>query len=62
MASTSSGVVVGPSLQPTGLRMPAQNSMWAPSSWRVRSPIQTMCAEASYQSPVSVSRRVSASS
>ena len=36
--------------------------MWAPSSWRVRSPIHSMWAEQSYQAPVSESCRVSASS
>ena len=45
-----------------GCGCPRRNSTWAPSSWRVRSPIHTMCAEQSYQSPVRESRRVSASS
>ena len=39
----------------SGCRRRARNSTWAPSSWRVRSPIQSMCAEQSYQSPVSES-------
>ena len=54
------GVAVGPSLTPSGLWTPEKNSTCAPSSSRVRSPIQSMCAEQSYQSPVSESRRVSA--
>ena len=49
------GVAVGPSLTPIGLWTPAKNSTCAPSSWRVRSPIQSMWAEQSYQSPVSES-------
>ena len=61
-ASTDSAVAEGPSLQPIGLPTPRRNSTWAPSSWRVRSPIHSMWAEQSYQSPVSESRRVSASS
>ena len=61
-STTSSGVAVGPSLTPIGLCTPEKNSTCAPSSSRVRSPIQSMCAEQSYQSPVSESRRVSASS
>ena len=61
-STTSSGVAVGPSLQPIGLWTPEKNSTCAPSSCRVRSPIQSMCAEQSYQSPVVESRRVSPSS
>ena len=61
-STTSSAVAVGPSLTPSGLLTPAKNSTCAPPSWRVRSPIQSMCAEQSYQSPVSESFRVSASS
>ena len=57
-STTSSGVAAGPSLTPSGLCTPAKNSTCAPSGWRVRSPIQSMCAEQSYQSPVSESRRV----
>ena len=45
----------GRSCTPIGLLMPERNSTWAPSSWRVRSPTQTMWAEQSYQSPVSES-------
>src|SRR5450756_2989554 len=56
-SSTCSEVALGPSLTPTGLFTPEKNSTWAPSGWRVRSPIQSMCAEQSYQSPVSESRR-----
>ena len=50
-ATASSGVAVGPSLTPIGLRHPEKNSTCAPSSSRVRSPIQSMCAEQSYGSP-----------
>ena len=48
-----------PSFTPIGLWTPAKNATWAPSAARVRSPIQSMCAEQSYQSPVRESRRVS---
>ena len=61
-STTSSGVAVGPSLTPIGLCTPEKNSTCAPSSCRVRSPIQSRCAEQSYQSPVSESLRVSPSS
>ena len=61
-STISSGVAVGPTFSPSGLCTPEKNSTWAPSGWRVRSPIQSMCAEQSYQSPVVESRRVSASS
>ena len=61
-SSTSSGVAVGPTLTPSGLWTPEKNSTCAPSGWRVRSPIQSMWAEQSYQSPVRESRRVSDSS
>ena len=61
-ATTSSGVQLGPTLQPTGLLMPETNSTCAPSSCRVRSPTQIMWAEQSYQSPVSESMRVRHSS
>ncbi len=61
-STTSSGVALGPSLTPMGLRTPVRKRTCAPSSWRVRSPIQSRCAEQSYQSPVSESRRVRASS
>ena len=57
-AVTSAAVAVGPSLTPSGLWTPAKKATWAPSAARVRSPIQSMCAEQSYQSPVSESRRV----
>ena len=38
------GVLVGPSFTPMGLRMPRRYSTWAPSRPRVRSPIQSMWA------------------
>ncbi len=60
--TASQGVVEGPSLTPMGLRTCEANSMWAPSSWRVRSPIQIMWPEVSYSWPVRLSVRVSASS
>lgn len=60
--SASSTVVVGPSLMPSGLAICEQNSMCAWSSWRVRSPIQTMWPEVSYSLPVRESVRVSAPS
>ena len=44
-ARASSAVAVGPSLQPIGLRMWRKYSTCAPSSCRVRSPIQTMCPD-----------------
>ena len=56
-AIASSAVVVGPSLTPIGLRMWRSSSTWAPSSWRVRSPIQTKWPDTSYGSSV---RRVDA--
>jgi len=61
-SSTKVGSVVGPTLQPMGLPTPRRNSTCELSSWRVRSPIQSMCAEQSYQAPVSESSLVSASS
>ncbi len=62
-SSTSSrGLALGPTLKPSGLCTPAKKAACAPSGCRVRSPIQSMCAEQSYQSPVSESRRVSPSS
>ena len=61
-STTSAGVAAGPILTPSGLLTPAKNSTCAPPASCVRSPIQSMCAEQSYQSPVSESRRVSASS
>ena len=39
-ASNSSGVIDGPTFTPIGLAMPRKYSTWAPSSCRVRSPIQ----------------------
>ena len=39
--SRSSGSSDGPHLRPIGFLMPRQNSTWAPSSWRVRSPIHS---------------------
>ena len=53
---------IGPSLTASGLCTPEKNSTWASSIPRVRSPIQSRCAEQQYQSPVVESRRVSASS
>ena len=47
-AIASSAVVVGPSLTPIGFWMWLSSSTWAPSSWRVRSPIQTKWLETSY--------------
>ncbi|MNJ50488.1 hypothetical protein D3C77_457600 [compost metagenome] len=58
--SRSSAVMVGPHLTPMGLEMPRMNSMWAPSNWRVRSPIHSMWAEVSNHSPDAPSRRVRA--
>ena len=55
-ATSSSGVVVGPTLAPIGLWTPERNSTCAPSSCRVRSPTQRKCAEQAYQSPVVESR------
>ena len=52
--------MVGPHFRPIGLRMPRMNSTWAPSGWRVRSPIHSMCAEVSNHSPVAPSCRVRA--
>ena len=46
----------------SGCCTPRANSTWAPSSWRVRSPIHSRWAEVSYQSPVVESTRVIASS
>ena len=43
MASTSSAVVVGPSLQPTGFWMPRTELHVGAVELPVRSPIQTMC-------------------
>jgi hypothetical protein len=61
-ASASSGDVVGPSLTPIGLRIRDSSSTWAPSSWRVRSPIQRKCPDTSYGCWVRESMRVSACS
>ena len=60
--SVSSVESDGPHLKPSGLCTPRRNSTCAPSVWRVRSPIHSMCAEQSYQSPEVESTRVSASS
>mmetsp|Transcript_8772 Transcript_8772/g.18202 ORF Transcript_8772/g.18202 Transcript_8772/m.18202 type:complete len:251 (-) Transcript_8772:671-1423(-) len=62
MVSNSSGVHLSEILTPRGLLTPRQNSKWAPSSCRVRSPTQSMCAEQSYQRPVVESMRVKACS
>ena len=40
-----SGVAESPSLTPIGLAMRETKSMWAPSSWRVRSPTQRKCPD-----------------
>jgi hypothetical protein len=58
----SSVVRPGPHFMPIGFLMPLKYSVWAPSGWRVRSPIQSMWPEVAYQSLVIESRRVSASS
>ena len=61
--SISSTLDDGPHLRPSGFMMPRQNSTWAWSGWRVRSPIQTMWAEVAHQVPGRVeSSRVSACS
>ena len=52
----------GPHFSPSGFLMPRQNSTWAWSGWRVRSPIQIIWPEVAYQSPDVESTRVSASS
>jgi hypothetical protein len=54
--------MVGPHFRPIGFFTPRMNSMWAPSSWRVRSPIHSRWALVSYQSPEVLSTRVMASS
>ena len=46
-STASSGVIVGPIFTPIGLAITSANAMCAPSSWRVRSPIQTVCADRS---------------
>ena len=61
-AIASSAVVVGPSLTPIGFWMWLISSTWAPSSWRVRSPIQTKWLETSYGVCVRLSVRVIACS
>jgi hypothetical protein len=58
----SSGSRLGPHFMPSGLSTPRRNSTWAPSSWRVRSPIHRRWAEQSYHWPVRLSTRVSACS
>ena len=55
-----SGVVLGPSLTPIGLAMRDMKSTWAPSSWRVRSPIHRKCPDSAYARPLTT--RVSARS
>ncbi len=50
-SSATSGVVVGPSLTPTGFATRERKSTCAPSSWRVRSPIHRKWADVSYASP-----------
>ena len=61
-AIASSALVVGPSFTPMGFLMWLSSSTWAPSSWRVRSPIQTKWLETSYGSWVRLSMRVIACS
>ena len=46
-ASASSASCLGPSFTPIGLRTRERKSTWAPSSWRVRSPIHRKWAEVS---------------
>ena len=53
---------MGPSLTPIGLAMRLSSSTWAPSSWRVRSPIHTKWLETSYGCSVRESMRVRACS
>ena len=60
--SSSSGVVFGPALSPSGLARPRQNSTCALSGWRVRSPTQSRCALVSYHRPEVESTRVIACS
>ena len=60
--SSASVSRLGPHFMPSGFPMPSANSICALFSNRVRSPIQTMCADVSYQSPVRLSRRVKACS
>ena len=40
-STASSGEIDGPILTPTGLAISAASATWAPSSWRVRSPIHS---------------------
>ena len=56
----SSTVDLGPSFTPIGFLIFEAKSICAPSSWRVRSPIHTKCADTSYGSPVRESIRVNA--
>ena len=42
---SSSGEMVGPIFIPIGFVMPLKNSICAPVSWRVRSPIQRKWAD-----------------
>ena len=46
-STACSGVIVGPILTPIGLAITSAKAMCAPSSWRVRSPIHTLCADRS---------------
>ena len=59
---TSSGLVPGPILTPTGLWTPWRMATWAPSTSRVRSPTHRKWAEVSYRRPERESRRIMASS
>ncbi len=43
--------MLGPIFAPTGFLMPRRYSIWAWSSWRVRSPTQSICPDVAYQSP-----------
>ncbi len=49
--SRSSAPRLGPIFAPTGFLMPRRYSIWAWSSWRVRSPTHRKCPEVAYQSP-----------
>jgi hypothetical protein len=57
-SSIVSGLVEGPSFTPIGLRTRDRKSTWAPSSSRVRSPIQMKWLDVLYGVPVRESIRV----
>ena len=52
-ATASSGVIDGPILTPIGFAISAASATWAPSSWRVRSPIHSWWAESRNSRPSS---------